>query len=154
VVRLVTGGEEGAVSVVTAPRDTDPRPLVQPVVEAMETAGARVARTRGDRVPAQLAVLAEADLVVVGRADLLDLEVAVQLAEALRDGSRLMLVGDPQLPPAAGPGRVLATLSSLRRCRCSRRRSCRATSAPWRISCVACAAGDCRSWTPRSARWS
>ena len=110
VVRLVTGGEEGAVSVVTAPRDTDPRPLVQPVVEAMETAGARVARTRGDRVPAQLAVLTEADLVVVGRADLLGLEVAVQLAEALRDGSRLMLVGDPQLPPAAGPGRVLGDL--------------------------------------------
>jgi exodeoxyribonuclease V alpha subunit len=38
------------------------------------------------------------------------LEVAVQLAEALRDGSRLMLVGDPQLPPAAGPGRVLGDL--------------------------------------------
>jgi ATP-dependent exoDNAse (exonuclease V) alpha subunit len=110
VVRLVTGGEEGAVSVVTAPRDTDPRPLVQPVVEAMEKAGARVARTRGDRVPAQLTVLAEADLVVVGRADLLGLEVAVQLAEALRDGSRLILVGDPQLPAAAGPGRVLADL--------------------------------------------
>jgi hypothetical protein len=110
VVRLVTGGGPDAVSVVTAPRDTDPRPVVQPVVAAVDAAGGRVARTRSDRVPAQLGVLPEADLVVVGRADLLGLEVAVQLAEALREGSRLILVGDPHLPPAEGPGRVLVDL--------------------------------------------
>ncbi|MEV6327303.1 helix-hairpin-helix domain-containing protein [Streptomyces sp. NPDC051909] len=50
------------------------------------------------------------DLLVVLDAPLLDVETAATLVEALPDGCRLVLSGDPYVLGAAGPGRVFADL--------------------------------------------
>ena len=60
--------------------------------------------TRGEQWPL------DADLVVVDEASMLDVELAAALVEACRDGTRLVLVGDPAQLPSVGPGRVLADL--------------------------------------------
>jgi len=52
----------------------------------------------------------EADLVVVDEASMLDVELAAALASALRDGTHLVIVGDPAQLPSIGPGRVLGDL--------------------------------------------
>lgn len=102
---LLEGGDQ-AVLVVDAPRGTDSESVLTPLVSAVEQGAGRVARTRPDRLVEQLPVIAEADLVVVARADLLGLASAGRLADSLRPSARLVLVGDPGLPPAAGPGQV------------------------------------------------
>lgn len=103
---LLDGGDQ-AVLVVDAPRGTDPESVLTPLVSTVEHGGGRVARTRPDRLVEQLPVIAVADLVVVARADMLGLAAAGRLADSLRPDARLVLVGDPGLPPAAGPGQVL-----------------------------------------------
>ena len=52
----------------------------------------------------------EADLVVVDEASMLDAELAAALLCALRDGTHLVIVGDPAQLPSIGPGRVLGDL--------------------------------------------
>jgi exodeoxyribonuclease V alpha subunit len=52
----------------------------------------------------------EAELVVVDEASMLDVEIAAALLSALRDGTHLLLVGDPAQLPSIGPGRVLGDL--------------------------------------------
>jgi ATP-dependent exoDNAse (exonuclease V) alpha subunit len=54
--------------------------------------------------------LLELDLLVVLGASQLDTETAAALAEALPDGARLVLSGDPALLGSAGAGQVLADL--------------------------------------------
>lgn len=54
------------------------------------------------------------DLLVVLDAPQLDVETAALLVEALPDGCRLVLGGDPQVLGAAGPGRVFADLIAAR----------------------------------------
>jgi exodeoxyribonuclease V alpha subunit len=49
----------------------------------------------------------DADLVVVDEASMLDAELAAALLDACKDGTHLMLVGDPAQLPSIGPGRVL-----------------------------------------------
>jgi len=53
----------------------------------------------------------EADLVVVDEASMLDAELASALLSALRDGTHLLIVGDPAQLPSIGPGRVLGDLT-------------------------------------------
>lgn len=52
----------------------------------------------------------EADLVVVDEASMLDIELGAALLSALRDGTHLVIVGDPAQLPSIGPGRVLGDL--------------------------------------------
>ncbi|HYN71106.1 MAG TPA: AAA family ATPase [Nakamurella sp.] len=52
----------------------------------------------------------EADLVVVDEASMLDIELGAALLSALRDGTHLVVVGDPAQLPSIGPGRVLGDL--------------------------------------------
>ena len=52
----------------------------------------------------------DADLVVVDEASMLDAELAAGVVDACRDGTHLLLVGDPAQLPSIGPGRVLADL--------------------------------------------
>ncbi len=52
----------------------------------------------------------EADLVVVDEASMLDVELAAALVSALKDGTHLVIVGDPAQLPSIGPGRVLGDL--------------------------------------------
>ena len=52
----------------------------------------------------------DADLVVVDEASMLDAELAAGVVQACRDGTHLLLVGDPAQLPSIGPGRVLADL--------------------------------------------
>jgi len=54
----------------------------------------------------------EADLIIVDEVSMLDQQTACALAVAVRDGCRLVLVGDPDLLPSVGAGRVLADLLS------------------------------------------
>lgn len=108
---LVVEGGDQALLVVDAPRGTDAEAVVAPLVASVEQGGGRVARTRPDRFAEQLPVVAEADLVVVARADLLGLGAAAALGDTLRPDARLVLVGDTSLPPAPGPGRVLADVA-------------------------------------------
>ncbi|AJE86605.1 hypothetical protein SLNWT_6229 [Streptomyces albus] len=56
------------------------------------------------------------DLLVVLDAPQLDVETAASLVEALPDGARLVLSGDPAVLWSAGPGRVFADLLAARRC--------------------------------------
>ncbi|WP_405010539.1 helix-hairpin-helix domain-containing protein [Kitasatospora sp. NBC_01539] len=56
------------------------------------------------------------DLLVVPDAQLLDVELAATLLEALADGTRLVLSGDPAQLWSAGPGRFLADLAAARFC--------------------------------------
>jgi exodeoxyribonuclease V alpha subunit len=49
----------------------------------------------------------DADLVVVDEVSMLDVELAAALVEACADGTRLLLVGDPDQLPSIGAGRVL-----------------------------------------------
>ncbi|NGN66921.1 ATP-binding domain-containing protein, partial [Streptomyces sp. A7024] len=56
------------------------------------------------------------DLLVVSDAPLLDVETAAGLVEALPDGGRLVLSGDPAGLEAPGPGRVFADLAAARTC--------------------------------------
>ncbi|MEU8270969.1 ATP-dependent RecD-like DNA helicase [Sphaerisporangium sp. NPDC049002] len=53
---------------------------------------------------------AEADLIVVDEASMLDLRLATRLAAAIPAGSHLLLVGDSDQLPSIGPGSVLADL--------------------------------------------
>jgi len=112
VVRLVAASGVQAVVVVDAPRGSAPRAVVGPLVDAVRSAGGRPVRVRGADGPADGTAVAGADLVVVERADLLGLGDAARLLASTRDGARLVLVGDPALPPAPGPGRVLADLTA------------------------------------------
>ncbi len=57
-----------------------------------------------DQVPAQ------ADLIVVDEASMLDLHLATRLSSAVPSGSHLLLVGDSDQLPSIGPGSVLADL--------------------------------------------
>ncbi len=52
----------------------------------------------------------EADLVVVDEASMLDAELCAALVCAIRDGTHLVIVGDPAQLPSIGPGRVLGDL--------------------------------------------
>ena len=52
----------------------------------------------------------DADIVVVDEASMLDAELAASLLEAIPDGARLMLVGDPAQLPSIGAGRVLGDI--------------------------------------------
>lgn len=52
----------------------------------------------------------DADLVVVDEASMLDAHLAAQLLAAVRDGSRVVFVGDPDQLPSVGAGRFLADL--------------------------------------------
>ena len=56
------------------------------------------------------------DLLVVPDAHLLDVERAATLLEALADGTRLVLSGDPAQLWSAGPGRFLADLAAAKFC--------------------------------------
>ncbi|WP_433247070.1 SF1B family DNA helicase RecD2 [Streptosporangium sp. CA-135522] len=53
---------------------------------------------------------AEADLVVVDEASMLDLQLATRLTAAIPTGGHLLLVGDSDQLPSIGPGSVLADL--------------------------------------------
>jgi exodeoxyribonuclease V alpha subunit len=52
----------------------------------------------------------DANLIVVDEASMLDAELASGVVRACRDGTHLLLVGDPAQLPSIGPGRVLADL--------------------------------------------
>jgi len=52
----------------------------------------------------------DADLVVVDEASMLDTRLASALLGAVRTGTRVMFVGDPDQLPSVGPGRFLADL--------------------------------------------
>jgi exodeoxyribonuclease V alpha subunit len=52
----------------------------------------------------------DADVVVVDEASMLDVELAAALLEACKDGTHLLLVGDPAQLPSIGPGHVLGDL--------------------------------------------
>ena len=54
----------------------------------------------------------EADLVIVTDAAGLDVELAAVLVQACADGTHLVLCGEPQALPPAGPGRVLDDLEA------------------------------------------
>jgi len=54
----------------------------------------------------------DADLIMVDEVSMLDQQTACALAVAIRDGARLVLVGDPDQLPSVGCGRVLADLLS------------------------------------------
>ncbi|MDH6109596.1 hypothetical protein P3T36_000367 [Kitasatospora sp. MAP12-15] len=56
------------------------------------------------------------DLLIVQDAPLLDLELAATLVEALADGTRLVLSGDPNQLWSAGPGRLFADLLAAKPC--------------------------------------
>ncbi|MEW1909225.1 helix-hairpin-helix domain-containing protein [Kitasatospora sp. NPDC085895] len=56
------------------------------------------------------------DLLVVPDAQLLDVELAATLLEALADGTRLVLSSDPNQLWSAGPGRFLADLTAAKAC--------------------------------------
>jgi exodeoxyribonuclease V alpha subunit len=58
-------------------------------------------------------VPAEADLIVVDEASMLDLQLATRLTAAIPSGSHLLLVGDSDQLPSIGPGRVLADVLSV-----------------------------------------
>jgi exodeoxyribonuclease V alpha subunit len=60
--------------------------------------------TRGESWPL------DADLVVVDEASMLDAELAAGVVAACREGTHLLLVGDPAQLPSIGPGRVLADI--------------------------------------------
>jgi exodeoxyribonuclease V alpha subunit len=60
--------------------------------------------TRGESWPL------DADVVVVDEASMLDAELAAAVVDACRDGTHLLLVGDPAQLPSIGPGRVLGDL--------------------------------------------
>lgn len=53
---------------------------------------------------------AQADLVVVDEASMLDLQMATRLTSAIPEGGHLLLVGDGDQLPSIGPGSVLADL--------------------------------------------
>ncbi|OMI33074.1 helicase, RecD/TraA family protein [Streptomyces sparsogenes DSM 40356] len=55
-------------------------------------------------------LLEDADLVVIDEASILDVQLAAQLAAAIRTGCHLLLVGDTNQLPSVGPGRVLRDL--------------------------------------------
>jgi exodeoxyribonuclease V alpha subunit len=52
----------------------------------------------------------DARLVVVDEASMLDVELAAALLSALKDGTHLIIVGDPAQLPSIGPGRVLGDM--------------------------------------------
>ncbi|MGN6473514.1 MAG: AAA family ATPase [Mycobacteriales bacterium] len=52
----------------------------------------------------------DVDLVVVDEASMLDAELAAALLDACKDGTHLVLVGDPAQLPSIGPGRVLGDI--------------------------------------------
>ncbi|MFC6085986.1 SF1B family DNA helicase RecD2 [Sphaerisporangium aureirubrum] len=58
---------------------------------------------------------AEADMIVVDEASMLDLHLATRLTSAIPSGSHLLLVGDGDQLPSVGPGSVLADLLRVER---------------------------------------
>ncbi|MBB5630707.1 SF1B family DNA helicase RecD2 [Sphaerisporangium krabiense] len=56
---------------------------------------------------------ADADLVVVDEASMLDLQLATRLTSVIPEGAHLLLVGDGDQLPSIGPGSVLADLLSV-----------------------------------------
>jgi exodeoxyribonuclease V alpha subunit len=74
----------------------------QPVRESGPSGGPVF--TRGESWPL------DADLVVVDEASMLDAELAAGVVDACREGTHLLLVGDPAQLPSIGPGRVLADI--------------------------------------------
>ncbi|MQA97279.1 MAG: AAA family ATPase [Streptosporangiales bacterium] len=101
--------EQGLEIVLTAPTAPAARRLgaltglpAVPLHELLEPQGAGGPYARGEDWPV------EADLIVVGAAELLDVRSAVALVAACADGARLLLAGDPAALPSAGPGRVFA----------------------------------------------
>ncbi|MBL8681512.1 MAG: ATP-dependent RecD-like DNA helicase [Myxococcales bacterium] len=52
----------------------------------------------------------DADLVLVDESSMLDVPLAARLVEAVRNGSRIVFVGDADQLPSVGPGTVLADL--------------------------------------------
>ncbi|GAA0991739.1 ATP-dependent RecD-like DNA helicase [Acrocarpospora macrocephala] len=71
-----------------------------------------LARTEPDDSPDLFSELspAQADLIVVDEASMLDLHLATRLLAAVPTGSHLLLVGDSDQLPSIGPGNVLADL--------------------------------------------
>jgi exodeoxyribonuclease V alpha subunit len=74
----------------------------QPVREGGPTSGPVFTRDEGWPL--------DADLVVVDEASMLDAELAAGVVDACRDGTHLLLVGDPAQLPSIGAGRVLGDL--------------------------------------------
>ncbi|MGW4813273.1 helix-hairpin-helix domain-containing protein [Kitasatospora cineracea] len=70
----------------------------------------------GADVPRALDGTLELDVLVVLDAPLLDVETAATLLEAMADGARLVLSGDPGGLWSAGPGRFFADLLAARAC--------------------------------------
>lgn len=52
----------------------------------------------------------EVDAVIIDEVSMMDLELADALVDALRDDTRIILVGDANQLPSVGPGRILADL--------------------------------------------
>ena len=86
------------------------RQHVATLTAAAEAAGIRVARASGIDLGSRAGVLAAAELAVVEDAEALGLADAAALLGDIGDGQRLILVGDHELLPPAGPGRVFADL--------------------------------------------
>jgi exodeoxyribonuclease V alpha subunit len=74
----------------------------QPVRETGPNAGPVFTRNEGWPL--------DADVVVIDEASMLDAELAAGVVDACRDGTHLLLVGDPAQLPSIGPGRVLGDL--------------------------------------------
>ncbi|MFF4342470.1 helix-hairpin-helix domain-containing protein [Kitasatospora sp. NPDC001540] len=70
----------------------------------------------GADVPRAVDGTLELDVLVVLDAPLLDVETAATLLEAVPDGARLVLSGDPEGLWSAGPGRFFADLRAARAC--------------------------------------
>lgn len=70
----------------------------------------RPATQEGARRADHAGPLAGADIVVVDEASILDVKLAADLANAVRSGCHLLLVGDTDQLPSVGPGRVLHDL--------------------------------------------
>ncbi|NKI43495.1 ATP-binding domain-containing protein [Streptomyces sp. LD120] len=111
---LLERAESGGAKPGDAAADTSTESGSADFTEAVTTVSALL---RGAAGPARdgegaLAV----DLLVVLDAPQLDVETAASLVEALPDGARLVLSGDPAVLWSAGPGRVFADLLAARRC--------------------------------------
>ncbi len=86
------------------------RQHVAALTAAAAAAGIQVARASGIDLGSRAGVLAAAELAVVEDAEALSLTDAAALLGEIDDGQRLVLVGDPELLPPKGPGRVFADL--------------------------------------------
>ncbi|QKW05655.1 DNA helicase RecD [Streptomyces sp. NA04227] len=101
------GGEAVAAKAPRQPQPHDARPWITTVAALLGGHGGPARSAEGTF---------ELDLLVVLDAPQLDVETAASLVEALPDGARLVLSGDPAVLWSAGPGRVFADLLAARRC--------------------------------------